>query len=42
MQTLLLLSEQQNISVARISGLAKQEPKHRTQIFTKNCKWKFN
>lgn len=42
MQTLLLLSEQQKISVAYISGLAECEPKRGTQIFTKNCKGKFN
>jgi len=42
MQAALLLSEKQKISVARISGLARHEPKHRSQTFTKNYKAKFN
>lgn len=36
MQTLPVLSEQQNISVAHTPGLARYEPKHRQQILTKN------
>lgn len=35
MQTSLLLSEQQNISVAHTPGLARYEPMHRQQILTK-------
>lgn len=35
MQTSLLFSEQQNISVAHTPGLARYEPMHRQQILTK-------
>lgn len=42
MQTLLLLSEQQNIPVAHAPGLARYEPKHRQQILTKMWEAKFS
>lgn len=42
MQTLLLMSEQQNIYVAHTPGLASYEPKHRQQILTRNYEAKFS